>query len=414
MPDVVILILALVGVAATLAAAVAHRPRVPDGVVALVAAAVVVAVGGVSWGEVREVVEELAPSLGFLVALLLLAEGCRREGLFEAAGRWMASGAPAARRLLARAFLLAAATTVVLSLDATVVLLTPVVLVTARRLRTDAVPVSLACVHLANSASLLLPISNLTNLIAFHAVDLSFARFAALMALPFLVALAVEWVVLARRTGPTTEEEPAPPHEPVAVLCFALAVVVLTLAGCAAASALDVEPVWAALAGAVALTAPALARRDAGPRTLLSAAQPNLVVLVLGLGVVVAAASEHGIGDLVDTLLPQGDSLPALLAVAAVAALLANLVNNLPATLVVIPIAAAGGPAPVLAALIGLNAGPNLTPQGSLATLLWRRVTKGTQGAVADATFVRLGAVVTPLVVGGATTALWLALRLGV
>ena len=70
------------------------------------------------------------------------------------------------RRLLAMVFVVAGATTAVLSLDATVVLLTPVVFATASRLRARARPHVYACSHLANSASLLLPISNLTNLLA--------------------------------------------------------------------------------------------------------------------------------------------------------------------------------------------------------------------------------------------------------
>jgi arsenical pump membrane protein len=55
----------------------------------------------------------------------------------------------------------ASAVTAVLSLDATVVLLTPVVLTTVARLRLRAKPHAYACTHLANSASLLLPVSNL-------------------------------------------------------------------------------------------------------------------------------------------------------------------------------------------------------------------------------------------------------------
>ena len=95
-------------------------------------------------------------------------------------------------------FLAAAGTTAVLSLDATVVLLTPIVFATAARLRTNARPHVYACTHLANSASLLLPVSNLTNLLAFQASGLSFARFGGLMALPWLAALAIEWLVLRR------------------------------------------------------------------------------------------------------------------------------------------------------------------------------------------------------------------------
>jgi arsenical pump membrane protein len=77
-------------------------------------------------------------------------------------------------------------TTAVLSLDTTVVLLTPVVFATAARLDIRAQPHVYACTHLANSASLLLPVSNLTNLLAFAATGLAFGHFAALMALPWL------------------------------------------------------------------------------------------------------------------------------------------------------------------------------------------------------------------------------------
>ena len=91
-----------------------------------------------------------------------------------------------------------------------------------------------ACSHLANSASLLLPVSNLTNLLAFTACGVSFTRFAALMALPWLVAIAVEWLVLSRVFAddlrqprprrPRRRTAPAPP-------AFALTVVALTLVG---------------------------------------------------------------------------------------------------------------------------------------------------------------------------------------
>ena len=83
-----------------------------------------------------------------------------------------------------------------LGLDATVVLLTPAAFAAAAKARLGGRPAIYACAHLANSASLLLPISNLTNLLAFRASELSFARFAALMALPWVVAIAIEWGAL--------------------------------------------------------------------------------------------------------------------------------------------------------------------------------------------------------------------------
>src|SRR5213079_2569397 len=117
--------------------------------------------------------------------------------LFRACGAWTARAAAGSpQRLLAAVFALASFTTAVLSLDATVVLLTPAVFATAARLGVRPRPHVYACAHLSNTASLLLPVSNLTNLLAMAAGGLAFTRFATLMALPWLAAIAVEYVVL--------------------------------------------------------------------------------------------------------------------------------------------------------------------------------------------------------------------------
>ena len=94
---------------------------------------------------------------------------------------------------------------------------------------------------------------------------------------------------------------------------------------------------------------------------------------------------------------------------AGLAALLANIVNNLPATLLLL---AAFGPAPatatVLAMLIGVGVGPNLTYVGSLATLLWRRVMAAEGAAPTLGRFTVAGLVTTPAALVAGTTALWL------
>ena len=135
-------------------------------------------------------------------------------------------------------------------------------------------------------------------------------------------------------------------------------------------------------------------------------------MFVLGLGVIVAAASSHGLGTAVTGVLPAGASFADLLLIAAVGAVLANVVNNIPATLILLPAVAGLGPGPVLAMLIGVNIGPNLTQAGSLATLLWRRVLRTEGVELAPAEFVRLGAVSVPAALVVATAALWLALAL--
>jgi arsenical pump membrane protein len=403
---------ALLALLATLAAAVVRPRYAPDWAVAAACAALLVVTGVLSLDDARSAASDIGPTLGFLAALLLLADGCREAGLFEALGAAIASGARGRpRRLLAMVFAAAAVTTAVLSLDATVVLLTPVVFATAARLRISARPHVYACSHLANSASLLLPVSNLTNLLAFERSGLSFARFAALMALPWLAAIAVEWVVLGRAFRSDLEdsasERAAGRAATVPVPRFALGVVAATLAGFALSSLVGLAPVWVAAAGALALAV----RERRGPVALVRAAEPPFLVFVLGLAIVVRAAGDHGLQSAVDALVPHGSGLLPLLAIAALAAVVANLVNNLPATLIVLPVAAASGPVPVLAMLIGVNVGPNLTYVGSLATLLWRRVVHAHDESTDLAEFLKLGALTVPPALAACTLALWLASR---
>ena len=370
-------LLAVALLAAVLLVAVA-RPRGLPGATAAVPAAVVVVVvvvGILPLPVATAEVVRLAPTVGFLAAVLVLAHLADVEGVFTWAGGLLGRG----RHLFGRTFTVATATTAVLSLDATVVLLTPVVVHTARRRGERPEPGAYACAHLANSASLLLPVSNLTNLLAVGATDLSFLRFAALMALPWLVVLAVEYVGLRwvfRRELREEQDLSDKGAVPVAVPGFALVVLALTLAGFAVASPLGVEPVWVAVVGAAVLAARSLVARRTSARALVGAASPLFCVFVLALGVVVAAVGQHGLGGLLASLLAGlGTGLGGLLAVAGLAAVLANVVNNLPATLLLL---AALGPTPapvvVLAMLIGVGVGPNLTYVGSLATLLWRRV----------------------------------------
>jgi arsenical pump membrane protein len=395
------------------------RPRGwPEAVAAVPAAGLVVALGAISPREAWEQAQRLGPVIGFLAAVLVLAQLCQDEGLFRFCGAWLARGcAGRPRRLLARVFVIASVITAVLSLDATVVLLTPVVFATAARLGARPRPHVYACTHLANSASLLLPVSNLTNLLAFAASGLAFTRFAGLMALPWLAAIAVEFLVLRRffrsdlnGTAPSSPADPAdlgPSGTPV----FALVVVAATLAGFVVASLAGINPAWAAAAGAAVLAVRALARRHTSLGGIGRAAGIPFLLFVLALGLVVAAVTGNGLATVLRQVLPGGSSLLALLGTAALAAAVANLINNLPAVLVLLPLAAPAGPAAVLAVLIGTNIGPNLTYSGSLATLLWRRVLREHDAEPDIGEFTRLGLLTVPAALIVATVALWAGLH---
>ncbi|WP_433798235.1 SLC13 family permease [Actinomycetospora sp. CA-084318] len=400
--------LAVVLLVAVLVVAVARPRGLPEATAAIPAAALVVGIGLLPPAAAWEEVVRLGPTVGFLAAVLVLSHLADAEGVFTWAGSLL-------RRegLFGRVFVIAAVTTAVLSLDATVVLLTPVVVRAAKRLRVAAAPAAYACAHLANSASLLLPVSNLTNLLAVGATDLSFLRFAALMALPWLAVLLVEYVGLRRVFRRELRTEDPVPDDDVGareqVPTVALVVLALTLVGFGVASPLGVEPVWVAVGGVIVLGARSLWTRRTTAPTLVGAASPLFCLFVLALGIVVAAVGRQGLSGLLGGLVGGlGSGLVGLLAVAGIAAVLANVVNNLPATLLLL---AALGPTPapvvVLAMLIGVGVGPNLTYVGSLATLLWRRVMLAEGVEPSLARFTVAGLVTTPagLVLG--VCALW-------
>ncbi|HEX4035944.1 MAG TPA: ArsB/NhaD family transporter [Solirubrobacteraceae bacterium] len=406
------LALSLLLLGATLIAAAWGGRRRLEPLVAGMGALALLATGVIGVTRAGDALNNLAPTVGFLACLLVIADGARREGVFVALGSLMdrsARGSPL--RLLRGVIAAATGVTVLLGLDATVILLTPVVLLTASRLRADRRPHAYATGHLANSASLLLPISNLTNLLAFHASRLSFARFAALMALPTLAAVAVEWVVLRRWFAAELDQPARRDGDPrVPMPRAALALLTATLVGFMLSTLVGVAAVWVALAGALAFTVLAASRGNPRPLASVRAAEPGFLLFVLALGVIVAAADHDGLDSVVRAVLPTGASLADLLGVAAVAAVLANLLNNLPATLVLIgPVAASHGA--LLAVLIGVNVGPNLTYAGSLATLLWRRVLHASGMEVSLREFTALGLATVPAALVAATVLLWVALR---
>lgn len=395
----------VVGLVVLLLVAYRHPAGWIEAGVALLAAAATVASGAVGRSAAGAELRELFPVVAFLCAILVVAEVCAAEGVFVSLGDRLSHRGRDPRRLLGLTFVAAMAITVSLSLDATVVLLTPVVLAAAAAAGVAARPAQFACVRLANSASLLLPVSNLTSLLAFPHLHLSFARFALVMAPVWLGVVLVEYVahsVFFRRELAVQPGQPGQPGRsgpdgrarPLPMV--PVAVVVVMLVGFAVASPLGIAPAWVASAAALVLAAPALKNRTIGPRQVAHATHVSFAIFVLGLGIVVAGLSRTFLGDLVSRLVPDTAGLAGLLAIALVATVLANLLNNLPATLILVPLIAPLGDTAVLAALIGLGVGASLTWTGSLANLLWRRalIRQGVRPSAVE--FHRLGLVTVP------------------
>jgi len=342
----------------------------------------------------------LTAVVGFLVAIMVLARASADEGLFET---WAAVIARTTTHSPSRRFVLVVAliavVTAVLTLHATVVLLLPVLLVAARSARRAT---GLAAVRIANTGSTLLPTSNVTNLLAFAGTGLAFVEFAWLMLPVWAVGVAAELAVLRwwfRRDfrddpAPNVAEAPAVPLFPAAVIVAVL----IALSG-------GVDLWLPAAAGAILLGGYALARRMTTGQDLFEAANLPLAVLVLVWALVVVWLGGTRAGDGIDQIVPSSDSLGALVVTALLGMAAANVINNMPAALLLLPAAAAAGPVTVLALRVGLNVGANLTAIGSLANLLWRQAGPG--DVTSWRTFHAIGLVTTPAIVVLCTTVLW-------
>jgi arsenical pump membrane protein len=402
----VVVVVALVGM---LVVAFGHPRGRVEATVGAVCAVATLATGLLTFDEARVAIDHLAPVVAFLVTILVVSDVCARAGLFAAAaqrvGRWSHGSAV---RLFTGVFLLAAVVTATLSLDATVVLLTPVVLAAAVARSVPDEPGTYACLRMANSASLLLPVSNLTNLLALPHLDLTFIGFAVRMAPVLAVVLVVEYVGLRLLFRDRLAATPATdPVRPAPVPAFPVAVVVLMLAGFAVVSPFGGEPWWVSLVAAVVLAVWAVRRDLARPIHLVHAAHPGFAIWVLALGVVVAGLAEGFLGDAVRNIAPATTGLGALLVITALATVLANVLTNLSATLLLVPIVAPLGTTAVLAALLGLNIGSGLTWTGSLANLLWRRTLRRRGVRPAGAAFHRVSLTLTPVSLLAAVVVLW-------
>ena len=321
-----------------------------------------------------EALQALWPALAFLLAAVPLAALLDDLGFFDAAAAVVASRTSSVLGL----WLLAAATTVVLNLDTTVVLLTPLYLRLARRTGVDPLPLVAIPLLLASLASSVLPVSNLTTLIAVDTLGLSVADVVTHLALPSVAAVTVGWLAYRRRFPihlPTTADGAtvgAAPDEGNAAgdhraLTIGGAVVAAVLVGFTLGPTLGVRAWVVALIADLVLVVVT--------RTLPWRRVPVLTAIgIAALGVAVAVLVPEG---RLDELLGHGAPL-ALVAITGLATVTANVVNNLPALLVALGGSTTDGSVSwgQWAWLLGVNVGAVLLPVGAIANLLWWRIVR--------------------------------------
>ncbi len=360
-----------------------------------------------SVSEVRwaEFADRVLPILGFVVFITVVAELADRIGVFAVlADRVAVLARGSVLMLWISIVVLATLSTAVLSLDSTAVLLTPVALALAAKLQLDRALFAYTTVWLANTASLVLPMFGLANLLAVHVLRLNAPRFAQLLWPAAVTAIAVTvagLVVIFRRSlrgRYTTSGHTDVADRPLLVLAMGVCV----LLGPAFAVGIDVAE--AAAVAALVLTIGCLLR---APQLLSARLLPwKLIVGVAALFVMVELAQAHGLAELLGHVAGAvGTGWLQLLRLTGLAALGANLVDNLPTYLALEPLAAQS-PVRVSALLVGVNTGPLVTPWASLATLLWAARCRAAGLTIRWRTFAVRGALLVPVLLVTCTAAL--------
>ncbi|OAI39655.1 hypothetical protein AYO38_07320 [bacterium SCGC AG-212-C10] len=352
-----------------------------DWQVALAGAAAAWLAGPLSVADGLRVIGDSWNIVLFFAGLMLLAAGAEATGLYASAERVFAR-ADSPRQMTLFVLVGGIAITAILSNDATPLVFTPAVFAASRSRGFPVRGPAFATTFVADGASLLLPVSNPVNLLFFERFDYTMGDYAHQVfpaAIAGTAALAAVAYLL-----PSGGDDPRPAPRSVVreaanpVLqrwAIALIVVLAPVYVLAAANGWPLGVV--SVGGGVALFLAQLAfggvRRDCYRRQFA----PSLFVFVASLLVLVAAVSEAG---LLDGLGARLESLGgqqvffAVLGAALIATVIANLVNNWPAALL-LTTAIAGLAAPseavLTGTLIGCTIGANLSMTGSLSTVFW-------------------------------------------
>ncbi|GAC1544477.1 MAG: arsenic transporter [Vulcanimicrobiaceae bacterium] len=382
------------------------RPRgLPEWVAASAGAVALIAFGLLAPGQALAAVARGLDVYLFLIGMMVLAEIARGAGLFD----WIATHAVRAAagsgtRLFTLVYAACVVVTIVLSNDATAVVLTPAVAAAVRRARARPLPYLYACAFVANAASFVLPISNPANLVVFGRALPPLVDWLRLFGLPSVVAIGVTYATLRlyARKGlrGRIALDVAPQHLArngrIALAGIGGTALALVIASGRGAALGVTTAVAASVVGAWVTVVDRRAMRDA-----LRGVSWTVVPLVAALFVLVAGADRTGAldaGRRAVTALGSDAGWHAVFGAGIATALISNVTNNLPSGLFAGFVLQSAPHARAIssAIAIGVDLGPNLSVTGSLATVLWLVALRREGISVGTLAFLRVGAVVMP------------------
>jgi Na+/H+ antiporter NhaD/arsenite permease-like protein len=333
---------------------------------AVVGAAFMVALHVVTPDEAFRMVD--MGTLVLLFGMMVVVAHLKLAGFFRWAGAAVARSARTPRQLLAGLVGVSGLLSALFVNDTVCLALTPLVLEVTKALGLRPIPYLMALATAANIGSVATITGNPQNMLVGMASHIPFATFFRHLAPVALVGLLIDFAVIAlvyRRdlAGPLA----ASAHPRVKVHAFLMA------KGLAAALAMLVFFFAGAHVAVVALTAGAalLLTRRVKPEKVFLEINWNLLTLFAGLFVVVGAARQAGLADWgFDAL--HAREVRSVASLSIVSAALSNLVSNVPAVMLFIPLVPTL-PDPTrawLALAMSSTLAGNLTLVGSIANLI--------------------------------------------
>jgi arsenical pump membrane protein len=394
------------GIAGLATLCVIARPwNLPEFIWAIAGAALLVLFNLLPWPDALAAAGKGMDVYFFLIGMMLLAEVARKEGLFD----WLAAQAVrhsrgSAKRLFLIVYVVGTVVTVLLSNDATAVVLTPAVYAATRAAKVKPLPYLFICAFIANAASFVLPISNPANLVVFGTQMPPLSDWLRIFALPSVAAIVATYLALRLTQRDALDAKVASVDRisrlslggKLAALGIAMTAIVLL-----AASALGRDLGFPTFIAGVAVAGLVLAIARQSPLPVLKDVSWSVLPLVAGLFILVEGLNRTGVLPALARMLKE-TALASPRAVSWIAGILvavaSNLANNLPVGLMAATTTqTAQVPAHVTGAiLIGVDLGPNLSVTGSLATILWLIVLRREGEHVSALRFLKLGIVVMP------------------
>ncbi len=365
----------------------------------------------------------------FFLGMMSLSALAEAAGLFDwlaARAANLAGGSP--RRLLLNTFILGSLISMILSNDATALILTPIVYTLVTRLRLPVLPFLFACTFIADTASFLLPVSNPINIIVLSTFRLDLWTFLRLLFLPSLVVIGINigvFFLLYRRQLQGSFDAKRLPSPAASIrhqgyfryTCTGLILVALAYS-IAAATQFPLSIV--ALSGALLLLIGALRWRQTTIQDVGKHISWAIFGFIAGMFIVVRAVEETNLTVLFGQLLlhlSSGTSFGAVMVGTAGATIGTNLINNVPMAVVLTSALHSvqhAAPATrlgfIASTIFGCDLGPNLTTVGSLATVLWLLILRSRNLEVSGLDYSKVGILVTPLMLVAGALTIWLLL----